>query len=176
MPKILYTPERIAARVGALGASITGHYPLDEPLLVLGFLKGSFIFMADLVRQIKREVYTDFLIAKSYEGTESTGSVELLYAPSWKSSEIEPARTHLLLVEDVIDTGRTLEEVIPTIETWGFKSIEVCTLLHKRIVLSAAEYVMFPRWVGFQPPEAFVLGYGLDHDGKHRNLPYILRY
>jgi hypoxanthine-guanine phosphoribosyltransferase len=103
--RIVYAREEIATRVAEMGREISAHYPAGEDLLVLGLLKGSFIFLADLVREIARPVHVDFLVAASYgSGTESSGIVRLLYEP-----EADLARKHVLLVEDIIDSGKTID-------------------------------------------------------------------
>jgi hypoxanthine phosphoribosyltransferase len=163
--RIVYSPDQIAARVREMGRDITEFYPDGDPVLMLGLLKGSFIFMADLVREIARPCQVDFLIASSYgTGTESSGEVRLLY-----DTEVTMEDRHVLLVEDIIDSGTTLKRLIPLLESRGPRSIELVTLLHKRI----ATLVREPRWVGFDAPREFLVGYGLDHSEDFRNLPFI---
>jgi len=163
--RIVYSQEQIAERVAAMGREIAGAYPEGENLLVLGLLKGSFIFVADLVREIQRPVTVDFLVASSYAGTVSSGKVDLVYDPATDLSE-----HHVLLVEDIIDSGNTLNRLVPLLRSRGPKSLELCTLLHKRI---ARELVLDARWVGFDSPSEFLVGYGLDHSEQFRNLPFI---
>lgn len=164
--RIVYSQEQIAERVAAMGREIAGAYPEGENLLVLGLLKGSFIFVADLVREIQRPVTVDFLVASSYgAGTVSSGKVDLVYDPATDLSE-----HHVLLVEDIIDSGNTLNRLVPLLRSRGAKSLELCTLLHKRI---ARELVLDARWVGFDSPSEFLVGYGLDHSEQFRNLPFI---
>lgn len=164
--RIVFTEETIAARVAEMGREIAESYPGDEPLLVLGLLKGSFIFLADLVRQIPRPMHVDFLVAASYgSGTESSGEVRLLYDP-----EASLRGRHVLLVEDIVDSGTTVNRLIPMLEQREPRSLELCALLHKRI---ATGLVREPRWVGFDAPKEFLIGYGLDHSENYRNLPFI---
>ncbi|HLU25026.1 MAG TPA: hypoxanthine phosphoribosyltransferase [Longimicrobiales bacterium] len=164
--RIVFDEETIAARVAEMGREIAEAYPIDEPLLVLGLLKGSFIFLADLVRQIPRPLHVDFLVASSYgSGTESSGVVKLLYDP-----EASLRGRHVLLVEDIVDSGTTMNRLIPMLEEREPRSLEVCALLHKRI---ATGLVREPRWVGFDAPREFLIGYGLDHSENYRNLPFI---
>jgi hypoxanthine phosphoribosyltransferase len=164
--RIIYSQPVIAARVAVMGREITEFYGEGDDVLVLGLLKGSFIFLADLVREIARPVHVDFLVAASYgTGTVSTGEVRLVYDP-----EASLGGRHVLLVEDIIDSGNTINRLIPLLEQRGPKSLELCTLLHKRI---AASLVREPRWVGFEAPPEFLIGYGLDHSEKYRNLPFI---
>jgi hypoxanthine phosphoribosyltransferase len=163
--KIIYSQADIAARVAEMGRDITAAYP-DGDLLVLGLLKGSFIFLADLVRDIARPLHVDFLVAASYgAGTVSSGEVRLVYDP-----EAELAGKHVLLVEDIIDSGNTVSRLVPLLQQRGPRSLELCALLHKRI---AKELTLEPRWVGFDAPREFLIGYGLDHSENFRNLPFI---
>lgn len=163
--RIAYDPETIAARVAELGAEITAAYP-DGELLVLGLLKGSFIFLSDLVRYIIRPIHVDFLVASSYgEGTTSSGTVRLLYDP-----ETELEGKHILLVEDIVDTGRTLNRLMRLLGERRPASLEICALLHKHI---AEELKYQTRFVGFDAPHEFLVGYGLDHAEDFRHLPYI---
>jgi hypoxanthine phosphoribosyltransferase len=164
--RIVYSAEEIAAQVAVMAERITAHYPADEDLLVLGLLKGSFIFLADLVRQVDRPLHVDFLVAASYgAGTVSTGEVRLVYDP-----EAALAGRHVLLVEDIIDSGHTINRLIPMLERRGPRSLEVCALLDKRI---APNLVREARWVGFEAPPEFLVGYGLDHAENFRHLPFI---
>ncbi|HSJ05682.1 MAG TPA: hypoxanthine phosphoribosyltransferase [Longimicrobiales bacterium] len=164
--RIVYAQDDISRRVAEMGRAITDYYPRGEDLLVVGLLKGSFIFLADLVREIARPLHVDFLVASSYgTGTVSTGEVHLVYDP-----EANLEGRHVLLVEDIIDSGTTINRLIPMLERRGPKSLELCALLHKRIAPSLA---CDARWVGFDAPSEFLVGYGLDHSENYRNLPYI---
>jgi len=166
LSRIVYDEEQIAARVREMGREISAAYPEGDPLLVLGLLKGSFIFLSDLVREITRPLHVDFLVASSYgSGTTSSGRVQLLYDPN-----AEFAGKHVILVEDIVDSGTTLSRLIPMLEERGPASLEVCTLLHKHV---ASRLVREPRWVGFDAPHEFLIGYGLDHSEDYRNLPFI---
>lgn len=163
--RIVFTEAQIAERVRELGAAITEAYPEGE-LLVLGLLKGSFIFLSDLVRHIRRSLQVDFLVAASYgDGTVSSGTVRLLYDP-----ETTLEGKHILLVEDIVDTGRTLGRLMDLLGQRGPKSLEICALLHKHI----AEELRHPtRFIGFDAPNEFLVGYGLDHAENFRHIPYI---
>jgi len=164
--RIVYSETDIAQRVAEMGREISAHYPQGDDVLVLGLLKGSFMFMADLVRQIALPIQVDFLVASSYgSGTVSTGEVRLVYDP-----EASLEGRHVLLVEDIIDSGNTINRLIPMLEERGPKSLEMCALLHKHI---AKNLVRDAKWVGFDAPPEFLIGYGLDHSEKYRNLPYI---
>jgi hypoxanthine phosphoribosyltransferase len=163
--RIAYGAPEIARRVNELGAEITAAYP-EGDLLVLGLLKGSFVFLADLVRQIRRPLQVDFLVASSYgAGTSSSGEVNLVYDP-----ETILENKHILLVEDIVDSGRTLSRLVDVLQTRGPKSIEICALLHKHI---ATELRYPTRFIGFDAPNEFLVGYGLDHAEDFRHLPYV---
>jgi hypoxanthine phosphoribosyltransferase len=163
--RIVYDEAAIAQRVRELGADITRAYP-DGELLVLGLLKGSFIFLSDLVRQIRRSLQVDFLVASSYgDGTESSGVVRLLYDP-----ETTLEGKHILLVEDIVDTGRTLNRLMDLLRDRQPRSVDICALLHKHL----AGALRYPtRFVGFDAPNEFLVGYGLDHAENFRHIPYI---
>ena len=165
MKSIVFDEETIARRVEELGAEITAAYP-DGELLVLGLLKGSFIFLSDLVRQIERPIHVDFLVASSYgAGTVSSGEVRLLYDP-----ETELEGKHILLVEDIIDTGHTLKRVCALLGQRRPRSLAICALLHKHLAPDPPPGL---RFVGFDAPPAFLVGYGLDHAENFRHLPFI---
>lgn len=163
--RIAFGADRIAERVRELGQAITASYPEGE-LLVLGLLKGSFIFLSDLVRCIERPIHVDFLVASSY-GSEmvSSGNVRLVYDP-----ETELEGKHILLVEDIVDSGRTLSRVMALLAARRPKSLEVCALLDKHV---ATHLSYPPKFVGFDAPPEFLVGYGLDHAESFRHLPYI---
>lgn len=164
--RIVYSAEEIADRVGEMGAAIARAYPEGEELLVLGLLKGSFVFLADLVRCIDRPLHVDFLVVASYgSGTETSGDVRTLYDPS-----APMAGRHVVLVEDIVDSGTTVNQIVPALRERGVASMELCTLLHKRV---AGEMALEPRWVGFDAPDEFLVGYGLDHAEDFRHLPFI---
>ena len=149
----------------ALGDEITAAYP-DGELLVLGLLKGSFIFLSDLVRAIHRPLQVDFLVASSYgDAMVSSGMVRLLYDP-----ETQLEGKHILLVEDIVDSGRTLQRLVELLGERKPRSLEICALLHKHI----ASHLNRPvRFVGFDAPHEFLVGYGLDHAENFRHLPYV---
>jgi hypoxanthine phosphoribosyltransferase len=165
LKRIVFEAETIAERVRELGREITAAYP-DGDLLVLGLLKGSFIFLSDLVRRIERPLQVDFLVAASYgDSTVSSGNVRLLYDP-----ETELEGKHILLVEDIIDTGKTLNRLVELLKKRGPKSLNICALLHKHI---AEHLALEAQFVGFDAPTLFLVGYGLDHAENFRHLPYI---
>ena len=171
MPHPTLTPlisaEAIALRVGELAQEIDARLP-PGPLTVVGVLRGAFIFMADLVRAIPREMTCDFLGVRSYgDATVSSGVVEIthdLAAPV--------AGRHVLLVEDIADTGLTLRYLLELLAARGPASIHTCVLMSKPTVTGPPAQIDF---VGFEAPDAFVVGYGLDAAQLYRNLPYICR-
>lgn len=162
---VVFDEQTIARRVAELGREITAAYP-DGELVVLGLLKGSFIFLSDLVRTIDRPLQVDFLVAASY-GTDtiSSGTVRLLYDP-----ETELQGKHILLVEDIVDTGKTLNRLVSILRERRPKSLEICALLHKHV---AEHLELEPAFVGFDAPQVFLVGYGLDHAEDFRHLPYV---
>jgi hypoxanthine phosphoribosyltransferase len=163
--RIVYDANTIAGRVRQLGAEITNAYP-EGDVVVLGLLKGSFIFLSDLVREIRRPIHVDFLVASSYgDAMVSSGSVRLLYDP-----ETILEGKHILLVEDIIDSGRTLARLTELLSARNPRSLEICALLHKHI---ATELKVPARFVGFDAPHEFLVGYGLDHAENFRHIPFI---
>ncbi len=163
--RVVYHASDIATRVAEMGAEITAAYP-DGDLLVLGLLKGSFIFLSDLVRQIQRPLHVDFLVASSYgDATVSSGNVRLVYDPETKLEG-----KHILLVEDIVDTGRTLNRLMGLLKARNPRSLEICALLHKHI---ADELKYETKFIGYDAPHEFLVGYGLDHAESFRHLPYI---
>ena len=162
---IVFDEAAIAAKVRELGAEITEAYP-DGVLLVLGLLKGSFIFLGDLVRVIERPIQVDCLVASSYGDRKvSSGTVRLLYDP-----ETELEGKHILLVEDIIDTGKTLQRLMTLLGTRRPRSLSICALLDKQLATVVRPEL---RFVGFRAPPAFLVGYGLDHAENYRHLPFI---
>jgi len=165
LKRVVFDQETIAERVKELGEEITGAYP-EGDLLVLGLLKGSFIFLSDLVRRLDRPLQVDFIVASSYgEGTVSSGNVRLVYDP-----ETELRGKHILLVEDIIDTGKTLNKLVALLKQRRPRSLEICALLHKHV---AEHLELDAKFVGFDAPTLFLVGYGLDHAENFRHLPYI---
>ena len=149
-----------------MAVEITAYYEHDADLLVLGLLKGSFIFMSDLVRHVERPLHVDFIVASSYgAGTTSSGDVKLLYDPT---APIEGR--HILLVEDIVDSGNTIDRLAKSLRTRNPASLELCALLHKHL---APDLAIEPRWVGFDAPADFLVGYGLDHAEDFRHLPFV---
>ena len=165
LKRVAFSEAELAVRVRELGREITAAYP-DGELLVLGLLKGSFIFLSDLVREIARPLHVDFLVASSYgNDTVSSGTVRLVYDP-----ETTLAGKHILLVEDIVDSGRTLQKLVALLGERGPRSLAICALLHKHIATHLTHPV---RFVGFDAPEEFLVGYGLDHAEHFRHVPYV---
>ncbi len=166
--EVVFSEERIRARTRELGAGITRDLLADDPaaeLVAVGILKGSLLFMADLVREIRVPLYCDFLRVASYEGMESTGVVRLEFDLT------QPiAGKHVLIVEDIIDTGLTMRFLLENLRLKKPRSLKVCSLLDKPANRKAPVEV---DYVGFTIPNRFVIGYGLDLEGLYRNLPYI---
>ena len=163
--EILVSQEQLEIINKRLGEQITKDFE-GKNLLVVGILKGSVYFMTDLTRYIDLPLKLDFLAVSSYgSGTRSSGAVKIV-----KDIDIDLAGYDVLLVEDILDSGRTLDYVCRMLQTRGASSISVCTLLDKpeRRVVD-----LTPDYVGCSVPDEFVVGYGLDYDQKYRNLPYI---
>ena len=166
MQEILFTPEALAQRVKELADQITQDYAGKSPLIV-GTLRGSFVFMADLVRQINLPLTVDFLSASSYgSGTESSGQVKLKLDLADDISGRD-----VLIIEDIVDSGNTLSKLLPELQKRGPASLKVCALLDKpeRRVKKQVKV----DYTCFEIPDEFVVGFGLDYDQKYRNLPYI---
>ena len=162
---IVYDEGAIAAKVAELGQQITQAYPNGD-LLVLGLLKGSFIFLGDVARKIERPLQVDFLVASSYgAGTTTSGAVRLLYDP-----ETRLEGKHIVLVEDIVDSGNTVRKLIGLLSVRHPASLAVCALLDKVAMHAPMPEV---RFVGFQAPTAFLVGYGLDHAEDFRHLPFV---
>ena len=157
---------QIAARVAELGAQITRDYA-DKELVLVGVLKGSFIFMADLARAIaKTDMRTEFLGVQSYgDETSSSGVVQITFD---LTKPIDGK--HVLIVEDIVDTGLTMEYLLENLRTRHPASVRLCALLHKP---SRVKKPCTIDYLGFTIPDLFVIGYGLDYAQNYRNLPYI---
>jgi hypoxanthine phosphoribosyltransferase len=162
----LISAERIAARVAELGREISGDLAGISELMVVCVLKGAFIFTADLVRQLSVPCRIEFIRASSYGGGRvSSGQVTL------ELEEIADLEArHVLLVEDIIDTGVTLSRILDELRSHNPASLRVCALLDKP---SARKAPIEANYTGFAIPNHFVIGYGLDLDGRHRELPFI---
>ena len=162
--KTLLTREEVEKRIKELAKEIEKDY-CGKDLLVIGLLKGSIMFMSDLIKEMDLPVMIDFMSVSSYSGTTSTGVINVL-----KDTDISVKDKDVLIVEDIIDTGLTLSHVKKLFEDRGAKSLKICTLLDKP---SRRTIEMKGDYVGFEIPDEFVVGYGLDYDQHHRNLPYV---
>lgn len=166
--EILLTEEALQARIGELGKQITEDYQGRVPLLV-GVLKGAFMFMADLARVIDLPLEVDFMAVSSYgSSTKSSGVVRIV-----KDLDIDLADRHVLLVEDIVDSGLTLNYVIKNLLARGPASLHVCALVVKE---GGQKVEPDLRYVGFDIPDEFVVGYGLDAAEKYRNLGDLYLY
>ena len=163
--RILLTEEQIQTRIRGLAAEINAAYPDDDPLLV-GVLSGGVLFIGDLARALNRHVLLDFIAVSSYEGgTQSTGVVRLL-----KDLSMNIAGKDVILVEDIIDSGFTVNYLLENLSTRRPKSLVVCGLLDKK---EARKREVPVRFKGFDVPNEFLVGYGLDYKQRYRNLPYV---
>ena len=162
--KILITKEEIGKRIKELGEKISSDYRGKNPVLVT-VLQGGIVFLCDLMREIYVPITLDFLSISSYSGKTQTGVVRIL-----KDLDKSIENRHVILVEDIIDTGLTLNYILGTLKSRRPADIRVCALLDKkvrRIVDITIDYI------GFEIPDEFVVGYGMDYDQKYRNLPFI---
>ena len=162
--RVLFSQEELRGRVAELGARIDRDYAGKEPMLI-SVLRGSFIFMADLVRHLDFPLTLDFMAASSYHGAQSSGKVNIQLV-----LHDDIAGRDVLLVEDILDTGNTLSKLVAELRSRNPASLKLCVLLDKpdrRTQPIQADYV------GFTIPDAFVVGYGLDYEQQYRNLPYI---
>lgn len=164
-PKVLISRARIQAKVKQMARKISSDFKGKDPVLV-GVLRGSFVFMADLLRDISIPVEVDFIAVASYSnGTKSAGVVRL-------NQDLSSSITgrHVLLVEDIVDSGLTLSYLLKNLKTRRPASLEVCTLLDKK----ERRKVQVPvKYKGFNIPDKFVVGYGLDYKQRYRNLPHV---
>lgn len=162
----MISAERIAARIDALAVEINAHFAGTDKLVLIGLLRGSFVFIADLARKLDLPVEVDFLEVSSYGNEmESSREVRIL-----KDLRAPIEGLDVLVVEDIIDTGLTMKAVLKQLAARKPKRMEVCTLLSKP---SRREVKMEARWTGFEIPDEFVVGYGIDYAQRNRNLPYV---
>jgi len=164
--EVMISELEIKDRVEQLGQQISEHYQHSDNLVMVGLLRGSFIFMADLARAIKVNHSVDFMTASSYgNNMESSRDVHIL-----KDLDDNIEGKDVLLVEDIIDTGNTLSKVLQILNLRAPNSIQICTLLDKP---TRREQQVAVKWVGFEIPDEFVVGVGIDYAQKYRHLPYI---
>ncbi|HET7481662.1 MAG TPA: hypoxanthine phosphoribosyltransferase [Actinomycetota bacterium] len=163
--EVLITKEEIENKIAGLAKEITDDYR-DKDLLLIGVLKGAFVFMGDLARHIQLPLEFDFMAVSSYgSATRSSGVVRIL-----KDLDYEITDRHVLLVEDIIDSGLTISYLLRYLEARRPASLEICSLFWKKGEQAVPLDVKYP---GFEIPPVFVVGYGLDYAEKYRNLPYI---
>ena len=162
---VLITPERLQYRIAELAAEIDADYA-DRELLLVGVLKGAVMVMADLARAMRLPVEMDWMAVSSYgSGTKSSGVVRIL-----KDLDCDITDRHVLVVEDIIDSGLTLSWLVRNLQSRGPATLRVCALLRKP---AAARTDVDVAYVGFDIADAFVIGYGLDYAERYRNLPFI---
>ncbi len=163
--KVLVTEEQIKTRITELAKEIDSHYA-GKDLLLVGVLKGAVMFMADMSRALQSRVQMDWMAVSSYgSGTTSSGVVRIL-----KDLDTDVLGKNVLIVEDIVDSGLTLSWLVSNLEARGAASVEVVTLLRKP---EAAKVEVDVRWVGFEIPNEFVVGYGLDWNERYRTLPGV---
>lgn len=167
IPTVMISEQDIATKVAQLGLDIETYYKdSSQGLVLVGLLRGSVIFMADLCRQITRPHELDFMTVSSYAGgTKSSGEVKIL-----KDLDSDIKGKNVVIVEDIVDSGHTLSNVVELLKTRNPNSIEICTLVSKP---SRREVDVDVRFLGFEVPDKFIVGYGLDYDQHYRHLPYI---
>ena len=164
-PAVFLDVAKLRARVFELGAQIRKDYGDDTPMHLIGVLKGSFMFLADLARAIPGEVSLDFIAVSSYAGTTTTGEVKLN-----KDLDRSIEGRHVIIVEDIVDTGLTLHYLQEILTARGPRSVKTACLLSKP---SRRKVDVPVEYVGFTIEDRFVIGYGLDYDERYRQLPYI---
>jgi len=163
--KILIPEEKIKQKVAELAKKISKDYKNKDKLLIVSILKGSTIFLSDLVRQLDIDCEIDFIAVRSYDGKNSTGVVQLIM-----DLYDNPVGKNILIVEDIVDTGRTLNFLKQNLLTRKAKSVKICALLNK---IGRRKTKVKIDYKGFDVPNKFIVGYGLDYNEKYRNLPYI---
>ena len=164
--EVLVTEEQLQKRIEELGRELTQQYKDKNPVIV-GVLKGVVVFFADMVRKIQAPCQLDFMWISSYEGTESTGQMVVK-----KDISTDIRGRHVLILEDIFDTGNSLQFVRDHLLAKGPASLKICTLLDKPERRNPQVTVQ-PEYVGFTIPNAFAVGYGLDYNERYRNLPYV---
>lgn len=163
--QVLLSEEQIRVRVAALADEINQKYPHDETVLILIVLHGALIFASDLIRRLHMPTLIETVRLRSYVGTESTGNVQVL-----TELPAELSLHHVLVVEDIVDSGRSLSCLTAKLREFEPKSLAIATLLDKP---EMHQTDIEPEFVGFSIGRNFVIGYGLDYNGSYRNLPYI---
>jgi hypoxanthine phosphoribosyltransferase len=163
--EVVVEADALATRVLELAAAVSRDYA-DKDLVLIGVLKGAVFFLADFMRALDIQCEVDFMAVASYgSSTKSSGVVRIL-----KDLDAVIEGRHVLIVEDIVDSGLTLQYLLRNLAGRNPASLEVCALLHKP---SNRQVDLKPRYIGFEIPNKFVVGYGLDHDERYRNLPYV---
>ena len=162
--EILVSEEQIAKRIQALAAEITAYYQ-GKPLTVIILMNGGLIFGADLVRSIRLPLRWEAFSVSSYANDQSSGELQIR---SHLKNPVEGR--HLLVIDDILDSGLTLKKVVEYLNRLGALSIRSCVLLNKHV---SGKYSLYPDWVGFEIADRYVVGYGMDSNEDYRNLPYI---
>ena len=162
---VLVSEQQLKDKVAQLGAQISQDYA-DKDLVLVSILKGAVVFMADLMRAVTIPCSIDFMVVSSYgAGTTTTGLVKII-----KDLDSDLSGKDVLIVEDILDTGVTLSNLVPMLKMRNPNSVKICTILDKP---SRRKADIQPDYEGFQVPDEFVVGYGLDYDERYRNLPYV---
>ena len=162
--RILFTEDQIKEKARELAARINEDYK-GESLYLVGTLRGALVWMADVMKEITLDTEIDFIVASSYQGTETTGVVTIK-----KDIEGDVSGKNVIVMEDIVDTGTTLHKLLDYFRGKGAKSVEICSMLNKP---SRRKAPVDPKYNGFVIDDLFVIGYGLDYNQKFRNLPYI---
>jgi hypoxanthine phosphoribosyltransferase len=164
MYKVFISENQLKERIAELGKEVKEHYK-DEQIVIVVLLRGSFMFAADLVRAIEGDLIVDFMVVSSYQGMETSGEVRI-----FKDLAENIHVRHVLIVEDIVDTGLTLSKILDVLKSRNPKSLETCSLLSK----PSRRIKEVPiKYVGFTIEDKFVIGYGLDLEQKYRHLPYV---
>lgn len=163
---VLISKDQIEKTVKRLAEQISEDYKHSQNLILLGILKGSIVFFSDLIREINVPCQIEFMRVSSYSGTKTTGNINILL----DLNRVDIGNCDVLIIEDIIDSGRTLTYLKKYIAGKGAHSVRTCTLLDKP---SRREVTFVPDYIGAEIPDEFVVGYGLDYNDYYRNLPYI---
>ncbi len=162
--RVLISEDEIKVRVGELGEIFSREYAGKKPIFI-GILKGVVLFFGDMIRQISIPCQIDFMCVSSYSGTDSTGTIRIK-----KDLDVDIAGRHVVILEDIVDTGLTLSKVVALLKERNPASLKICTLLDKP---DRRETQVDIDYAGFTIPNEFVVGYGLDFNEEYRNLPYV---
>ena len=162
--KVLFSEEEIRNRAKEVAEQINEDYK-GEPVYLVGTLRGALIWMADVMKHIDLDTEIDFIVASSYQGTNSTGVVTIK-----KDIEGDVTGKHVIIMEDIVDTGTTLSKLLEYFMGRGAKSVEICSMLSKP---SRRKVDIDPKYNGFVIDDMFVIGYGLDYEQRFRNLPFV---